>query len=124
VDIHGNIASFSSRGPTKAGFIKPDVVAPGVDILSTSNGYIAAMQLGDGPPQLAAISGTSMATPHAAYVTALAIQYARKKGKVLTTEHIKAAMSIYGDYASAKSNDYGWGLINYSLLKTYIDNQM
>jgi|GEM_PF-3674892 len=121
VDIHGNIASFSSRGPTKAGFIKPDVVAPGVDILSTSNGYIAAMQLGDGPPQLAAISGTSMATPHAAYVTALAIEYARKKGKVLTTEHIKSAMSIYGDYASAKNNDYGWGLITYPILKAYID---
>jgi subtilisin family serine protease len=124
VDIHGNIASFSSRGPTKAGLIKPDVVAPGLDILSTSAGYIAAMQLGDGPPQLAAISGTSMATPHAAYVSALALEYARKKGKTLTTDHIKAAMSMYGDFAEAKSNNYGWGIITYQILRTYIDENL
>lgn len=48
------IASFSSRGPTKEGFIKPDIVAPGVNIMSLSNhkqnGYTS-------------LSGTSMATP-------------------------------------------------------------
>ena len=48
------IAPFSSRGPTNEGLIKPDVVAPGVNINSLSNtkldGYLA-------------LSGTSMATP-------------------------------------------------------------
>lgn len=48
------VASFSSRGPTKEGLNKPDMVAPGVDILSLSNkksdGYVP-------------LSGTSMATP-------------------------------------------------------------
>jgi intein/homing endonuclease len=57
----GKICEFSSRGPTLNGLIKPDCVAPGQDILTTSSGYIAAMQFMDGPPSLAAISGTSMA---------------------------------------------------------------
>lgn len=48
------IASFSSRGPTKEGSRKPDLVAPGVDIMSLSNTKL------DGYHSL---SGTSMATP-------------------------------------------------------------
>src|SRR5258706_1552665 len=37
IDLHGNMADFSSRGPVTAdgsGRMKPDIVAPGVDILS------------------------------------------------------------------------------------------
>lgn len=48
------IAPFSSRGPTKEGRIKPDLLAPGVNINSLSN------QKMDGYNTL---SGTSMATP-------------------------------------------------------------
>lgn len=47
-----SVAPFSSRGPTKEGIRKPDVVAPGVKIKSLANG--------DG---YKALSGTSMATP-------------------------------------------------------------
>ncbi|MFA5186424.1 MAG: S8 family serine peptidase [Patescibacteria group bacterium] len=123
VDMDGRICEFSSRGPSKAGFIKPDVVAPGQDILSTSAGYIAAMQVADGPPSLAAISGTSMATPNST-VVALALQYARTRGKDLTTEHIKEAMDLFGEHAGSKNNDYGWGLISYPLLKRYVDERL
>ncbi len=120
VDSTGQMAYFSSRGPTKGGFIKPDVVAPGVDILSTSCGYIAAMHARiDGPPSLSAISGTSMATPHVAGLLALALQYARaSRGKGLTTSDIKRAMS-YGQ----QNNDYGWGMITWLILKQYIDER-
>lgn len=121
IDINGEIASFSSRGPTRDGRIKPDVCAPGVDILSTSTGLIATMQVLDGPPKLAAISGTSMATPHVSGVVALALQYARSKGKTLTTNGIKQAMSQYGDFTSQR-NDFGWGLCTYPRLKAYIDS--
>jgi len=124
VDIEGKIAPFSSRGPTLNNLIKPDAVCPGVDILSTSSGYIAVMQFLDGPPALAAISGTSMATPHASGVVALALQYAREKGKKLTTDHIKEALDLYGDYAGAKNNTYGWGLISYQILRRYIDERL
>jgi subtilisin family serine protease len=125
VDIQNNVASFSSRGPTKAGLIKPDIVAPGVDILSTSCGYIAAMQArSDGPPSLACISGTSMATPHAAALVALAIEYARKMGKALTTDHIKEAMYFYGDMNGNQTSDRGWGLITWEIMRRYIDENL
>ena len=57
-------AAFSSRGPTVDGRIKPDIAAPGVNILAA-----AANSTG-----LALKSGTSMATLFAAGVGVLALQ--------------------------------------------------
>jgi subtilisin family serine protease len=70
--VHSYMAYFSSRGPVgspaSADIIKPDVTAPGVQILaanSPAEGF-------DAPGQLfQAIQGTSMSSPHAAGLFAL-----------------------------------------------------
>jgi len=61
-------ASFSSRGPLLAGggdLLKPDVIAPGQDILA------AVAPPGNGGRLFDLFSGTSMSTPHVAGLAAL-----------------------------------------------------
>jgi subtilisin family serine protease len=71
VDRDGNVADFSSRGGTL--YVgKPDIAAPGVNIYS-GTGRGSLVDTGDFGAGFgwAAISGTSMATPHAAGLGAL-----------------------------------------------------
>jgi serine protease AprX len=58
------VASFSSRGPLPWDVVAPDIVAPGVDIISTVPTDVS-------PSGLGGASGTSMAAPHVAGVAAL-----------------------------------------------------
>ncbi|OLE97447.1 MAG: hypothetical protein AUG75_08205 [Cyanobacteria bacterium 13_1_20CM_4_61_6] len=67
VDI---MAGFSSQGPTDVDFrVKPDVVAPGVNVLSSIPAAFCAK-----PPCFAFFQGTSMATPHLAGSAAIVRQ--------------------------------------------------
>ena len=63
------VASFSSRGPNQAGgdLLKPDIMAPGVDILA------AVSPIGYGGHDWDFLSGTSMSSPHIAGLAALII---------------------------------------------------
>ncbi len=66
------MASFSSRGPT-SDWIKPDITAPGVQVLAGMTPQPDQTTADNGPPGnlYQAIAGTSMSSPHAAGVSAL-----------------------------------------------------
>ncbi|GGJ63039.1 S8 family serine peptidase [Streptomyces brasiliensis] len=67
VDSSDAVADFSSRGPRlRDDAPKPEITAPGVDILAARSQYAPT---GSGP--YTTMSGTSMATPHVAGVAAL-----------------------------------------------------
>jgi subtilisin family serine protease len=64
---HNIMAGFSGQGPTDVDFrVKPDVVAPGVNVLSSQPNQACTT-----PPCWAFFQGTSMATPHLAGAAAV-----------------------------------------------------
>jgi len=70
------IAAFSSRGPTKDGRIKPEIVAPGTNIVSTRSHHPKATTLwGVFDDEYVYAGGTSMATPLTAGAAVVARQY-------------------------------------------------
>ncbi|MEA3297860.1 MAG: S8 family serine peptidase, partial [candidate division Zixibacteria bacterium] len=99
VNSSGSLASFSSRGPTYDGRIKPEVVARGIytacATASSDNSYGTA-------------SGTSLSTPLIAGAACLMTQ-ARPN---FTPEMIRMAMMETADNATSPDNNYGWGLID------------
>jgi len=110
-DINDNIATFSSRGPTKNGVrYKPDICAPGVDITSS---WI------DNDKSYKTISGTSMATPHISGVIALLLEedislrydYERLQNKVyeMVNTNLKPTNNACGSSTVFPNNYYGYG---------------
>ncbi|AWN34674.1 S8 family serine peptidase [Methylobacterium radiodurans] len=89
-------ADFSSRGPASFGLSKPDLCAPGVNIMST----VPAPRLANGelvadPARVdlfGRISGTSMATPIVAGSLALILQERRQKGLAVTPAAMRKAL--------------------------------
>jgi hypothetical protein len=68
VDATDQIADFSSRGPSDVMTLKPEIVAPGFEIMSTLPSVFGVE--GD----RYRMSGTSMSTPHVAGAAALLLQ--------------------------------------------------
>ncbi len=114
VDYNDNAAYFTSRGPVTwtntefgdyaynpgIGLIRPDVCAPGVDIISlnyaTNNGYTS-------------MSGTSMATPCAAGVMCLLLS---KNINTTPADICRILEETALPKSDSKSNTYGFGRID------------
>jgi len=102
------MSSFSGWGPTDDGRIKPDIVADGVNVLSSvatsDNAY-------------ASYSGTSMACPNATGSLYLVQEYYNKlhTSSFLTSSALKGlAIHTADEAGSYPGPDYqfGWGLLN------------
>ena len=89
--------AVSGRGPTRECICKPDLVAPGFEILSCAPG-------GDGR-RYARKSGTSMSTPFVSGAIALALE----KNPGLTNVEIKMALRDSAADLGYPHNLQGWG---------------
>lgn len=129
----GHLASISSCGPTVDGRVKPDVVAPGNNIVSAMSSQFVSQGSGedritqaslaqyrvahttlDGTDYyLNAYGGTSMATPVMSGVIALWLQ----ANPNLSPEDIQGVISRTSRMPSdapstGKNNEYGWGEVD------------
>ena len=99
VDSLGNLASFSSPGPTYDGRIKPDLCARGVNTACAwpydSDTYIQ-------------VGGTSLSTPLIAGSVALVLQAHQDWSPVTVLQALRET----ADNAYSPDNDYGWGVID------------
>ncbi len=100
VDSFGNVASFSSRGPTSDGRIKPDLVARGQDTwLVSASGT---------PDAYVMLDGTSFSAPLVAGLAACVMQARPSLGP---TEVIRALRET-ASAMCAPDDDQGWGIPN------------
>jgi subtilisin family serine protease len=115
VPSDGNVvADFSSRGPSlsDSNFVKPDVTAPGVDILGGHTPDVANGLLGEWYQYM---SGTSQSAPEVAGVAALLKEAhpgwspAALKSALMTTTYVEV---VRGDGEPADAFDMGAGHID------------
>lgn len=120
------MAAFSSRGPTKEGRFKPDLVAPGTSILSTRSRAALSVPTVFGTsadPSFFFDDGTSMATPLVAGCCAVLRECLVKHGIVTPSAAlikallINGAMQLDGQYSpteagASPNNASGWGRVN------------
>lgn len=97
-DNNIKIADFSSRGPVDSRF-KPDLIAPSVDITSTSNNFKNRLYT--------TMSGTSVATPIVAGICAILIN----KNPNFSPDKIKHTLLNMCHPLTHDKNDEGFGYI-------------
>ncbi len=100
VDDTDWVASFSSRGPSAWDDLKPQVVAPGVAILSSVPGgrYLKA-------------NGTSMAAPQVAGTVAL-MRSAVPGLTITQTRYVLTSTALRSSEGIYPNMDYGWGRVD------------
>ena len=96
----GEIASFSTRGPTFDGRIKPEVCAQGVNVWAVSGNNNSDF--------INIYNGTSASTPLIAGATALLLQAL----PTLSPMEIREAVLMTASMSDNPNNTYGWGIMD------------
>lgn len=104
VDATDFMASFSSRGPTVLGLVKPEIVAPGYQIRSTVPAFHGITG------NAYRLSGTSMASPHVAGVAALVrAQHPDLDALAVRARLVGSAVPLVGDSRTLSPSVQGAG---------------
>ena len=121
----GQVAPFSSRGNTLDGRIKPDIVAPGVQICSTqaeeaqypAGPSCSSARHSNNNPMYMKADGTSAATPVTAGATVLVRQYLRNnlnlnqpRSDLIRAILVNGAKDLGN--ADIPNSDEGWGQLD------------
>ena len=112
--ISGDIAGFSSRGPTADGRMKPDITAPGSALVSAYNSFgppgseVLAVKRNGKTYYFGLMQGTSMASPSAAGIIALWLQVDSSLN-VDSVKQILQATAITPPDADRPDAAYTWG---------------
>jgi hypothetical protein len=105
--LNGTMSTFSGWGPTDDGRIKPDIVANGVGLYSSSNGSDSSYS---------SSSGTSMSSPNAAGSAQLLVEYYGQlfPGQAMRASTLKGLIIHTADDLGNPGPDYifGWGYMN------------
>ncbi|QLC49417.1 PGF-pre-PGF domain-containing protein [Methanolobus zinderi] len=138
-DNVNDVASFSSRGPTADGRIKPDVVAPGTFIASTRSSEATTDTIHGKAinSNYLYLSGTSMSTPIVAGSAALIRQYytdidnvSNPSAALIKATLINGACDINPESTGRPDYSQGWGRVDiensiypqYPYVIEYFDN--
>lgn len=99
IEAWGNkLIDYSGRGPTNSCILKPEIVAPGSNIIScqnSRNGYVAK-------------SGTSMATPVVSGAVALLLE----KYPYMSPKDVKIRLHDTAVDIGLAKNQQGWGILD------------
>ncbi|MHA1698208.1 MAG: S8 family serine peptidase [Promethearchaeota archaeon] len=102
-NFYNNVASFSLPGPTKDGRIKPDVIAPGINIMGADFSNNTKYRFG---------SGTSYATPIVSGISALLLEMYPSLTP-LQLKNLLCLTALECEYPFGKpDNKEGWGIVN------------
>ena len=99
VDDDGDIAWFSSPGPTFDGRIKPEVCAMGVAVYCADPDDVYGF---------VNVNGTSLSTPLLGGVSALVVQ-AHPNWPPMS---VREALMMTASQSATPDNDYGWGIVD------------
>ena len=98
--------TYSGRGPSNYSLKKPDIVAPGTNIISTSYKCHKVNELYT--QNYEAKSGTSFATPLVSGAAALLLE----KNQGLTAQELKYRLCYSATDLKEPWNKQGWGMLN------------